>query len=86
MRFKINDRVIYTSGKYGDFPNNPLWNGEQGRVIGTLADNIEADEYDVFARVEWDNGTVNSYLMNDIILENEEPVYCNPFDDELFTL
>lgn len=55
--FKKNDRVKYVSGKYGDGPDNPLWGGPQGNIVGTIT---ETNNFGGYA-VRWDNNTHNSY-------------------------
>ena len=56
-KFKIGDRVKYTSGKYDDSFNNPLWGGNEGNVIG----NVKGYN-DKFINVNWDNGSGNRYI------------------------
>ena len=36
MKFKVGDRVKYTSNSFVESSNNPLWNGKHGRVVGTV--------------------------------------------------
>jgi len=69
--FKVRDRVIYTSGNFGDYIRNPVWGGECGEIIGTIT-GIDG----VYFNVDWDNGEDNSYRREDIKL------YVKPFDNE----
>lgn len=78
---KKGDRVIYTGGKYGDNPENPLWGGRYGGVIGTVIKIQKLKTYSlmgdskevIFAFVKWDNGKTNDY---NITLDPLEP-YTN---------
>jgi len=63
MKFKIGDRVCYTSGKYGAALCNPLA-GTQYECKGTVA-GIEENVGSV--DVDWDNDTQNSYYEDDLI-------------------
>ena len=64
MLFKINDIVIYTSNRWGDQENNPLWNGKYGKIVGTVLSVLSGDmDYEV----KWDNGCINSYNQNDLL-------------------
>lgn len=56
--FKLGDRVIYTSGRWGSEPSNPLW-PEHGGVVGTIIER-GVDSY----RIQWDNGKKNCAYEN----------------------
>ena len=34
--FKIGDKVKLVTNRYGDHENNPVWNGEFGKIEGTI--------------------------------------------------
>ncbi len=85
FKFKINDRVKYTSSVYGDTDDNPLWNGKHGHVIGTITHVYSlsrAIHTPLECTVEWDNGKINSYTNNDL----EKCFSCVGLPDELFTM
>lgn len=66
FKFKIGDRVVYTSRVYGDVNSNPLYGGRYGMVggkiyqLGTSSDSIH---------VKWDNNCMNSYRNGDLEAE-----------------
>ena len=62
--FNVGDRVIYTSGSYGAFLNNPLWSVY--RTKGTVVSVLTPDSY----KVHWDNGGDNTYDEDDLELYN----------------
>ena len=62
-KFKVGDKVKYTSNYWGEDKYNPLWNGKYGKVVGILIE-IEYKNY----YVNWNNGTHNSYRENDLEL------------------
>ena len=68
-KFKVGNRVKYTSGKYGDDDgntySNPLWGGKQGKVIGTVKTLYNA-AFNV--HVKWDTGKTNTYKDSDLEL------------------
>jgi hypothetical protein len=73
MKLKKGDRVkLLTNAPYGDSANNPVWDGNFGRVMGTV---YEASGY---FRVKWDNGSQNSYVYGDLELIEER---FKPLDD-----
>jgi len=56
---EVNERVILTSKEFGCTTGNPVWGsiiGCPGTIYGVEGNNISA-----IIRVEWDNGSVNSY-------------------------
>jgi len=65
--FKVDDRVIYTSGVHGDHKSNPLWGGAYGKVIGTIT-NIDARLVTSWIGISWDIGSFNVYRKGDIEL------------------
>jgi len=62
MKFKIGDRIKYTSKVWGDAISNPLWGGSLGKIAGTIV------EIDGWIRVCWNNGEYNSYDRGDLEL------------------
>lgn len=68
MKFKINDRIKYTSGHWGDEGINPLWDGRLGRIVGTIIGMSSALNY----VVRWDNNRTNDYYENDLELVDTE--------------
>lgn len=70
---KIDDRVKYTSGYWGDGRGNPLWNGRYGCIKGIITDVNERTIYPNFVYdVRWDNGVNNGYYERDLeLLETE---------------
>ena len=65
--FNVGDKVIYTSGSYGAFLNNPLWSVY--RTKGTVVSVLTPDTYSTY-RVHWDNDTDNTYEEDDLELYN----------------
>lgn len=66
MKFKVGDRVEYTSGIHGASRCNPLKNTEF-YCKGTVT---ESDG--PYITVDWDNGIYNSYSEYDLSLLNGE--------------
>jgi len=64
-KFKIGDKVKYTSGTWGDDNENPLWNGVCGQISGVV-DNIEIFDGGLPFGVRWSNGEHNSYRYVDL--------------------
>ncbi len=64
MNFKVGDQVKYVSGRHGNSVNNPLWNGTQGKVWGTIC----LSQYLGYVGVHWNNGTHNNYFPTDLAL------------------
>lgn len=60
---KKGDRVKLISDHYGDYANNPVWGGSQGKIMGI---------YMGTGSVDWDNGRSNNY--DDKYLEKLEKV------------
>lgn len=60
---KVGDRVIFTSNPrdYTLSKSNPIWDGKQGKVTGTIKDESSALNGDTIFRVIWATGTSNSY-------------------------
>ena len=78
-KFKVGDRVKYTSGQWSDAVANPLWGGMFGRVIGTVTI-VDCDCDDI--RVRWDNNTGNNYYNKDLeLVDTFKPVLL---DNSLF--
>ena len=66
-KFKIGDIVKYVSNRFNDSSDNPLWEGNYGRVKGKIMDIESGNEY----RIEWGNGITNcGYMDDDIELIN----------------
>ena len=87
MIFTKNTRVILTTRYHGDNLRNPVWNGEHGRIVGTVTAIVEVqfdgysdDEY--IYTVKWDNNKNNMYRDGDLNF------YTQPvtLPEELFTL
>lgn len=70
-KFKVGDRIKYTSNRHSDHESNPLWGGCCGYVIGSI--------YEITAlvtcpiKVNWDNNLSNSYYETDLELVEEKP-------------
>ncbi len=65
-----DDRVIYTSRRYVDSSHNPLWNGQYGKIVGTIT---SVSEGEMCYSVKWDNENHNYYRIDDLTLyENKE--------------
>ena len=61
----VGDRVKLSSlhSSWNDSPNNPLWEGSQGKVVGTIISTSKKFKDDLYnIRVRWDNNTINSYF------------------------
>jgi len=71
-KFKIGDRVKYTSGIYGDRWYNPLWKGKHGKIKGTLISVIRDNIVECPLYVRWDNKEDNFYGLNDLELIEEQ--------------
>ena len=71
-KFKIGDRVKYTSGIYGDRRRNPLWKGKYGKIKGTLTSIIRDGIVECPLHVRWDNKENNFYRLNDLELIEEQ--------------
>jgi len=68
-RFKLGNKVKYTSGKWGDEIKNPLWGGIYGKIGGTISyvsENFESVD------ATWDNGEINTYDNEDLELIEEQ--------------
>lgn len=63
MKFKVGDKVKYTSDNFGDYDRNPLWGGLYGKLVGIITNHSDG-WYDV----SWDNGETNSYNEEDLEL------------------
>lgn len=57
----IGDKVKLITNDYGDSPDNPVWGGEEGNVVGYI-DEVYTKE----VGVKWNNGIHNSYFMRDL--------------------
>lgn len=68
-RFKIGNRVKYTSRSWADERVNPAWGGRYGQVKGTV-DYVSLSSEAI--SVAWDNGTHNSYDNTDLELIGEQ--------------
>lgn len=66
--FQEGDRVYYVSGRHGKYGNNPL-RGSEFECEGTVANRNTLDGLDI--RVNWDNGTSNSYSFDDLRLVSD---------------
>jgi hypothetical protein len=79
MTFNVDDRVVYTSGNFGNETYNPLFDPDDP-VVGTVIE-IEANTWDdePWYFVEWDNGTSNQYHAEDLSYSPDvDPVYDTP--------
>jgi len=81
-KFKVGDRVKYTSGIYSDQMCNPLWKGKHGKIQGILISIIRNDtvEYPLF--VQWDNKEANYYRSSNDLELIEEQRQLNLFGGE----
>lgn len=63
-KFIVGDRVILSGQNYyRDKPNNPVWGGQYGHIVGTII-LIKRDGIYIggtWINVEWDNETQNGY-------------------------
>jgi len=77
-RFKIGDRVKYTSRYWGDQNNNPFWGGVYGKIEGTVTHfNIIGLPISIF----WNNTTINSYNYSDLELIERKQEQLNLFGE-----
>ncbi len=81
MKFKTGNRVKLISMIWLDGKHNPLWNGEHGKVIGTIILIGKGSGNNLNYTVCWDNDGLNIYYENDI-----ELYQANHLPEELFTL
>ncbi len=66
------DRVKLVSFSYIDSENNPIWDGEEGNIVGTIKERkIVAGDEVLPVTVVWDNGCVNTYRVSDLRLHSE---------------
>ena len=77
--FKIGDTVKLITTKWGDTPDNPVWDKNFGRIFGVVI-NVTYLSCCVVT-VRWDNGWENTYYSNElkIAVKNELP-------DDLFII
>tara|TARA_R110002020_G_scaffold220785_2_gene428790 strand:- start:46451 stop:46987 length:537 start_codon:yes stop_codon:yes gene_type:complete len=61
--FLKGDKVLLTTSEYGDEKANPIWDGEYGCVEGTI---LKVNGGERMIRVQWDNGTRNTYNAIDL--------------------
>ena len=54
---KIGDRVKLIVDRYDDNKMNPYWNGEHGKILGTIDSFRQSGKI----QVKWDNGFSNHY-------------------------
>jgi len=59
-RFPPNTRVILISPEYGDTPENPVWGGKSGYVVGTVTEIFWKPGYHT-VWVHWDNNRSETY-------------------------
>jgi hypothetical protein len=72
-KFRHGDIVKYVSDQYGDSIWNPIWNGEYGRIKGTVHGNTPYRTTNVCCiTVTWKNGERNTYSHDDLLLVGEE--------------
>jgi len=57
----IGDKVIYISNRHGDSLSNPLWNGVQDKIYGTVVSMNNAS----WLKVEWDYEGAREDIRND---------------------
>ena len=74
--FKIGDEVKYVSGRYGDSPDDPLWDGiylkeYQKGIITSISPNYTPRHSGYPIRVRWGNGRSNRYNSPDLALFNQ---------------
>ena len=63
-KFKVGDRVKYTSDAHSERESNPLWGGDHGYIGGTTTLGSSYGS----CRVTWDNGGENYYEDTDLEL------------------
>ena len=63
-KFQKGNRIKYTSGRHGDSPTNPLWNGRYGQIYGNIKQVHKNTNYKY--SVVWDNNKVNRYEEEDL--------------------
>lgn len=90
MKFKDGDVVVYNGIGFVDAPNNPRWGGIHGNVTGIVVVKGSPEIYNLPYRVNWSNGTVNSYDAQSLCyLSNptgEQTSKTEHFDEDLFAL
>ena len=65
--FKVGDRVILITNRFGDTSVNPVWNGRHGKVVGRVIEFQKGDFLSPY-RVIWDNHVRNAYNEHDLRL------------------
>ncbi len=66
-KFKIGDKVVLTTNKYGNTViNDPQWGKRYGFVVGQITSINTTSGYPY--RIEWNNGRGNYYRANDLSL------------------
>ena len=81
--YKIGDRVAYVGGEHGDYKNNPLWGGIEGKVMGTVTSYKGIESW---MGVAWDNGSHNSYKHTDLMHIKMVMKSETHFDEGLFEI
>jgi hypothetical protein len=75
-KFEIGDKVKLITRYWGDWEGNPVWDGEYGKIEGTIIGfhentRINSDEW---IDVNWSNGHKNSYHAKDLeIIKKAQP-------------
>ena len=55
----VGDRVALVSKTYDDSPSNPIWGGDEGKILGTIIEKTGN-----LCTVKWDNGRTNWYNLS----------------------
>jgi len=61
---RLGDRVKYVSNNHGERPDNPLWGGKFGKVLGTVYKIWDGSSLSI--GVSWDNDHHNGYNKMDL--------------------
>lgn len=70
---RIHDRVKLVKDHYGDSEYNPVWNGKQGKIIGSVMTRVRDNDDTCDIAVDWDNGHACCYYRpSDLELYSEE--------------
>lgn len=72
--FQKGSRVKLVSSVHGDSHHNPVWGGREGNVVGVISmykclKTISGSIENAFVfQVDWENGSYNSYRMDELKL------------------
>lgn len=65
-KFAVKDQVVLITTRHKKQHSNPVWGGEYGNVVGTVAINNRDSDESLQYEVAWDNGDSNVYAAKDL--------------------